>query len=230
MFNCRSIGIHIGWCFLFTLLIVPVSVYKGDWWFFGLLLYWSLNLFVCVILILLIVKWWALWPVSYWSFFSSIIFWFWCQSIIGWFIFYVLLILSYFINLIKTKPNIWIELNLLFWFLHFPLIIILTFLITKLMYLFSIFSIILIPNCRLTLILKLLKFIHQIYPSTLKIPLLNFILISFFNITLILSIHLRLILQMWFLLHILLTLLYFLLHGSLWNLLRVITKTKLVLI
>lgn len=94
-----------------------------------------------------------------------------------------------------------------------------------------IFIIIIFSNLLLIILLKLFIFSHQIYPPVVsKCSLLDFIILFFFNAALILYINLWVIVHhVWLILHVLLTLLHLLLHGFRY-LLRVITKTELVLI
>ena len=138
-------------------------------------------------------------------------------------IYILLLVWSEFINLIKTESNIWIESYILTTWDDFLLLI---FLLNRLVD-DDIKIFISIVNA--SFIFILMKFIHQIDPSTFISILLNFILLPFLNITLVLSIQLRLLLYLRLILDILMTFINLLLQNLL-NLLRIIPKTKLVLI
>lgn len=130
--------------------------------------------------------------ISWWTFFINIVLRFWCYYIINLFSINILLLVwSNFINFVKTESNIWIEpYSLTTWNDFLLLIFCLIFLVFRLIDDIKVF----ISIVNVLSILFLLKFVDQIHPSTLIIILLNLILLSLFNITLILSIHLRLIL------------------------------------
>lgn len=138
-------------------------------------------------------------------------------------IYILLLVWSEFINLIKTESNIGIESYILTTWDDFLLLI---FLLNRLVD-DDIKIFISIVNA--SFIFILMKFIHQIDPSTFISILLNFILLPFLNITWVLSIQLRLVLYLRLILDILVTFINLLLQNLL-NLLRIIPKTKLVLI
>lgn len=144
-------------------------------------------------MILLFFKWCTLKPINWWSFFIYIFFMFGCHLVFMnlFDINFLLLIWSNSINFIETESNIWIEpYSFTTWNNCLLLIFYLIFLIWRLIYDIKVF--ISIVNLVFS-ILIVLKLIHQVHSFTLITILLNLILLSLLNITLILSIHLRII-------------------------------------